>query len=88
MKRWDTPLWRQEATTADFINQLRKALDMAEQSILEPFARQDQQPARGNVDTADLKRLLFAWHGAADGPPSVAAYHALIAHINAWGGVK
>jgi len=34
IKRWESPLWRQEVHTAEFINQLRKAVDAAELSML------------------------------------------------------
>jgi hypothetical protein len=34
VKRWDSALWRQEVHTADFIDQLRKSLDAAEQARL------------------------------------------------------
>lgn len=44
IKRWESPLWRQEVGTNEFINQLRRAVDAAELSALPGIA-----PAPGNT---------------------------------------
>lgn len=44
IKRWESPLWRQEVGTNEFINQLRRAVDAAELSALPGAA-----PAPGNT---------------------------------------
>lgn len=69
------------------MDSLRKQWDAAVRS--ESAARQDQQPARASVDTEEFRALLadfgHNWTNGDDAQRSSRA--ALIAHINAWGGV-
>lgn len=48
-------------------------------------ARQDQQPARGSIDTEAFREFAMDYRGA-DPAYARKAYDAMIAHINAWGG--
>lgn len=50
INRWDSPLWRQEVHTAEFIDQLRKAVDAAEASMgAAPVAPSQPKQAGGDV---------------------------------------
>jgi hypothetical protein len=71
VKRWDSPLWRQEVGTAEFVNQLRKALDAAEQAWLQPLPA----PAAGACQPLADERAVDWPHapgrpGAHDAPPN------------------